>query len=49
MPAAATGLQIKERRRELLERLHPDRPDGDQAAAAEVNAAYQQAVSEGRA
>lgn len=49
LPAAATGLQIKERRRQLLERLHPDRPGGDQNRAAEVNAAFQQAVSEGRA
>jgi hypothetical protein len=40
----ATADQIAARRRELLERLHPDRPGGDASQAADVNAAYQAAM-----
>lgn len=48
LPATATGMQIRARRLELLKDLHPDRPDGDATRAAEVNAAYDQAMKEGR-
>jgi DnaJ-class molecular chaperone len=43
---SATAVEIKARRRELLERHHPDK-GGDPAQAAEVNAAYDQAVKAG--
>jgi hypothetical protein len=49
LPSTATGMQIRARRLELLEKFHPDRPGGDVNQAAEVNAAYQAACAEGRA
>jgi len=48
VPPDATGMVIREKRRQLLSELHPDRPGGDPVRAAAVNAAFAQAEKEGR-
>lgn len=44
LPHTATREQIDRKRIELLGKLHPDRPGGDAEAAADVNAAYREAL-----
>lgn len=44
LPHTATREQIDHKRIGLLSRLHPDRPGGDAEAAADVNAAYREAL-----
>ena len=46
VPPDATAARIKARRRELLEKHHPDK-GGDPAQAAEINGAYDRAVRSG--
>jgi hypothetical protein len=44
VPHTATKDQIERKRLELLGKLHPDRPGGDAELAADVNAAYREAL-----
>jgi hypothetical protein len=44
LPHTAGKAEIEKKRLELLGKLHPDRPGGDAEAAAEVNAAYREAL-----
>lgn len=44
VPHTATRMEIEHKRLELLGRLHPDRPGGDAELAADVNAAYREAL-----
>lgn len=44
VPHTAPRSEIERKRLELLGRLHPDKPGGDAAAAADVNAAYREAL-----
>lgn len=44
LPHTATKAEIERKRLELLDKLHPDRPGGDADAAADVNAAYREAM-----
>lgn len=44
VPHTAPRSEIERKRLELLGRLHPDKPGGDAEAAADVNAAYREAL-----
>jgi hypothetical protein len=44
IPHTASKAEIEKKRLELLGKLHPDRPGGDAEAAADVNAAYREAL-----
>jgi DnaJ domain len=44
VPHTASKAEIERKRLELLGKLHPDRPGGDAEAAADVNAAYREAL-----
>lgn len=44
LPHTATRAEIDRKRLELLGRLHPDKPGGDAEAAADINAAYSEAI-----
>jgi hypothetical protein len=44
LPHTASKDQIERKRLELLGKLHPDRPGGDAELAADVNAAYREAL-----
>jgi len=44
LPHTANKAEIERKRLELLGRLHPDKPGGDAELAAEINAAYREAL-----